>query len=75
MSGSQRSLSLSVVPLFTGATQAPTLTTPSILSPALNHLDNSVEFDNIKETTDENITAHCSALILKCTGDEVGPYS
>ena len=35
MSGSQCSLSLSVVPLFTSATPSPTLTTPLIRSPTL----------------------------------------
>ena len=77
MPGSQRPLSLSVVPLFTGVTPLPMLTTPSIpiISPTLNHLDNSSKFENIKETTDENTTAHCSVPMLKCPGDEAGPSS
>ena len=71
MYGSQRSLFLSVVPLFTGAT----LTSTLIRSPALNHLNNSFKFENTKETTDKNTTAHCSVPILKCPGDEAGPSS
>ena len=67
MSGSQRSLLLAVFPLFTGATPSPSPTTPSmlILSPTLNHLDNSFKFENIEETTEENTTAHCSVPMLK----------
>ena len=61
MSGSQRSLSLSVVPLLTGATPTSTL----IRSPALSHHNNSSKFENTKETTDKNTTAHCSVPMLK----------
>ena len=61
MSFSQHSLSLSVAPLFTDATLSPTLSR----SPTLNHLNNSFKFENTKETTDENTTAHCSVPMLK----------
>ena len=51
------------------------LMTPSILilSPTLNHLDNSFKFENIKETTNENTTTHYSVPMLKRPSDEVGP--
>ena len=75
MSVSQRSLSLPVVPLLTSVTSWPAPTTPSIpiISPTLNHLDNSFKFESIKETTDENTTAHCSVPMLKRPSDEAGP--
>ena len=71
MSGSQRSLSLSVDTLFTGATLSPTL----IRSLTLNHLNNSFKLENTKETTAENTTAHCSVPMLTCPHDETGPSS
>ena len=44
--------------------------------PPANHLNNnSFKFENIKETTDENTTAHCSVPMLKYPGDEAGPIS
>ena len=53
-----------MVPLFTGAT-------PSLIhSPSLKRLNNSSKFENIKETTDENTTAHCYVPMLKSPGDE-----
>ena len=66
-----------MAPLFTGVTPLPTLTTPSMLirSLTLSHLNNSFKFEDIKETTDENTTAHSSVPMLKCPGDEVGPSS
>ena len=37
------------------------------------HLDNSFKFENIKETTNENTTAHCSVPMLRRPSDEAGP--
>ena len=42
------------------------------LSPILNHLDNSFKFENIKETSDENTTVHCSVPMLKRPSNEAG---
>ena len=68
-------MSLSVVPLFTGAIPWLTPTTPSILilSPTRNH--NNFKFNNeiIKETTDEIIAAHHSVPMFTRPSDEVGP--
>ena len=36
----------------------------------LSHLNNSFNFKELKETTDENNTAHCSVPMLKCPADE-----
>ena len=75
MSVSQRSLSLPVVPQLTAAIPWPTPTTPSIpiLSPTLNHLDNSFKVENIKETTKEITNAHCSVPMLKRPSNEAAP--
>ena len=79
MSGSQCSLLLPVFALFTGATllPMPTPTIPSILtrSPTLNHLNKTFNFENTKETTDKNTTAHCSVPMLKRPSDEAGQPS
>ena len=44
------------------------------LEPAIP-LDNSFKFNNknIKETTNKNMTAHCSLPMLKRPSDEAGP--
>ena len=69
-------LSLSVVPLFTGAIQWPTPTTRLILSSILNpDLDHSFNFDNdiVKGTTNEITTAHFSVPMFPRPSDEASP--
>ena len=75
MSVSQRFLSLSVVPLFTGAIPWPRTPSTLLLSPTLNRPQPQLQIrhPDHNEITNEITTAHCSLPMLPRPSDDAGP--